>query len=48
MKRTGFKRPTIERKRTVHTPLPEAHRRQVSMQGCPDTGENIEGCRDDE
>lgn len=31
MKRTGFKRPQIERKRTVHAPVPAAHRRQVSM-----------------
>jgi len=30
MKRTGFKRPTIERTRTVHQPLPEQFRRQVS------------------
>lgn len=27
MKRSGFKRPTIERKRTVHTPIPEHLRR---------------------
>lgn len=27
MKRSGFKRPTVERKRTVHQPIPEALRR---------------------
>lgn len=27
MKRSGFKRPTLERKRTVHQPIPEALRR---------------------
>lgn len=31
MKRTGFKRKTIERSRTVHKPLPEHLRRNVTM-----------------
>ena len=31
MKRTGFKRPQIERKRTVHTPAPEGLAARVSM-----------------
>lgn len=30
LRRSGFKRPTIERTRTVHTPVPEHLRRQVS------------------
>lgn len=30
MKRSGFKRPQIERKRTVHTPVPEHLRRKAS------------------
>lgn len=31
MIRSGFKRPQIERKRTVHTPIPEHLRRNASM-----------------
>jgi len=29
--RSGFKRPQIERKRTVHVPIPPEHRRNASM-----------------
>ena len=29
--RTGFKRPQIERKRTVHAPIPPEHRRNASF-----------------
>lgn len=31
MKRSGFKRKTIERVRTVHQPIPPEHRRQATM-----------------
>lgn len=31
MMRSGFKRPQIERKRTVHKPIPPEHRRNASM-----------------
>lgn len=31
MIRSGFKRPQVERKRTVHTPIPEHLRRNASM-----------------
>lgn len=34
MKRSWFKKPQIERKRTVHTPIPEHLRRQVTFARC--------------
>lgn len=36
MIRSGFKRPTLDRPRTVHTPVPEHLRRNASMTGVCD------------
>lgn len=42
LKRSGFKRKTIERTRTVHTPVPEHLRRQVSYARADQAAEAVE------
>lgn len=42
LKRSGFKRKTIERTRTVHTPVPEHLRRQVSYTRADQAAEAVE------
>lgn len=42
LKRSSFKRPQIERKRTVHTPIPEHLRRNASMGPATTVHEAIE------
>lgn len=42
MIRSGFKRPVIERKRTVHTPVPEHLRRQVTFASAEGMTEAVE------
>ena len=42
LKRSSFKRPQIERKRTVHTPVPELLRRQVTFASAEGMTEAVE------
>lgn len=42
LKRSGFKRPTYERQRTVHKPVPEKHRRSVSFARADECAEPVE------
>lgn len=42
LKRSDFKRKAIERQRTVHTPLPEKHRRSVIFARADECAEPVE------